>query len=476
MELRDYQARAIELLRQEIARGIKRPLLFLATGGGKGLIMSQITSDALAKGNKVLTVMRRREIIFQTVKNYKKYHNIDASVVMNGHSIDYEKPCQVASIDTIRARLKSGKIDFLKSFNICIVDEAHDSNAPSYQDFFTFMGDKYFIAFSATPFKIGKKPLKFWQSSVRPINAVELRDLGFLAPVKIFAPSTIKTDNVKISKGEFDQGQLVKNANAITGDIIKTYSEKANGLPAILFAINKEHSVSMSTMFNNYGIPAIHQDESNDSEERASAIAKLISGEIKVLCNINIFSTGVDVPCLHVGIMARPTMSEILWVQQVGRLLRPFLGKTCALILDHAGNTIRHGGPYRIRESCLESEQEKKENIEKQQVVTTCKFCFAVFDGSPQLCPECKMEIKKNKKQREVTKIIDGELVEFNDDACHINRKFEELKKISKEKSYKSMWAWFKIYDLYGNDIYNVLNVPPWAERILSARATTVKF
>lgn len=468
MMLRSYQELAIELARNKVKKDIKKIMFFLATGGGKGLIMSQLTHSSLKSGKKVLTVMRRREIIFQTIKNYKNYHGINASPIMAGMTgLDILNPCQVCSIDTIRSRIKNGSIDFIKDFDIVIVDEAHDTNSDTYQEFLSFMGDKLFLGFSATPFKINNKPLKFWQTTIKPIEPAELRDLGYLVKTRTFVPSKIDVTGVKTVAGDFNERQLLERASEskIIGDIVETYIKYGENKPAILFAINKAHSSMMAEAFRSAGIQATHQDESHNSKERAYAINALKAGEIKVLCNVNIFSTGVDIPQACVGIMARPTKSEILWIQQIGRLLRPYPGKDYAIILDHAANTERHGGAFDIRYSGLESEIGFAPK-EKQIKVYTCPKCFIVTEEKTNPCVSCGHISEPNDKNRDDDiKHKDGHLIEIEEHPIEI--KLRELTRQSELNKWKRSAKWFKLYNLFGEEIYKHTNVPFWMEQIL---------
>jgi len=399
--------------------------------------------------------MKRRELIRQTIKNYKKYHNIDASPLMNGEkNFNKDNPCQVCSIDTIRSRLPT--LDFLKLFDIILIDEMHDTGSNTYKKLFDFLGDKTYLGLTATPFGI----TKFWQSVVVPIQPFELRDHGFLSKVDVYVPSSqIDTTNIKKTSGEFNQTQLsaeVKKTK-IVGDIIKNYKDHGQGKPAILFAVCKDHSKLMAEKFNEIGIPAIHQDESNSSEDRDAAIKKLESGEIKVLCNVNIFSTGVDIPIATIGIMARPTMSDKLYVQQVGRLLRVHPDKEKAIIFDHAGNTQRFGLPYRPRAWYYEKE---KKQTEPEEEIKVCKKCFYSYDP-PGPCPSCGST--ETSKTRQI-KTEYGHLMLYKDDP--IINEFFYLRDLAKSKGWKHNAVFFKLYDKFSDSMLTSPVTPSWFRRL----------
>ena len=109
--LRDYQEKAIQDSRLLLQQKIKKIIIWLNTGAGKGLLMSAMVESAINKGLRVLSVMRRKDLIHQTVKNYFKYHQIDSGILMSNHSKNLDRSSLVSSIDTIRARLEN--LDFL---------------------------------------------------------------------------------------------------------------------------------------------------------------------------------------------------------------------------------------------------------------------------------------------------------------------------------------------------------------------------
>lgn len=471
-ELRDYQIKGKNLVRESILKGNKKVIYWLATGAGKGLCMADIAFSTLQKNKKVLTVMRRRELIFQTRDNYKKYYNIDSSIIMGKESgFNPDNPSQICSIDTIRARLN--KLDFLKQFDIVIVDEAHDTTSPTYQKFFEFMGDKLFIGFTATPFKTGNKYLEFWESCIQPIEPHELRDQNYLVPFRVFAPKMMDLTGIKtLSTGDYNNKQLFAMASEskIVGDIVETYKRYGRA-PAVLFAVNKAHSALMAHAFREANISATHIDESHNSDERQKAVQDLKDGTISVLTNVNVFSTGVDIPSIRTIIMARPTTSEILYVQQVGRGSRKHIGKEYCIVLDHAGNSInRFGLPYDPRESQLGSGTVKKSSEKSGSISKQCRECFAILEMSFSACPYCSAELKT---EREI-KVESGELEEITRTPVHVEfqkykTELSKLNAISISKNFKPYWKYFKLYDRFGDAVMKFekeLGIPSWIPKV----------
>lgn len=465
-KLRPYQIQGKDLVRDALLKGNRKIIYRLATGGGKGLCMADLVNSSLQKGKKVLTVMRRRELIFQTNENYQKYFGIKSSIIM-GREKGYnpELGSQICSIDTLRSRFH--KIGFLKRFDLIIIDECHDTTSPTYQKLFNFLGDKIYIGFTATPFRVGNKGLDFWDICIEPITPAELRDQGFLVPARVFAPSKMDLAGIKkASTGDYNNKQLFDMASdsRVVGDIVETF-KKFGRAPAVLFGVNKAHSALMAHAFREANISAVHQDESHSSVERKKAMQDLTSGEISVLCNVNIFSTGIDIPSIKTIILARPTTSKILYIQQVGRGLRPYINKDHCIVLDHAGNSSdRFGLPFDQHDPEMDSAQIKKSE-NSAPISKTCQECFAVLEIQLSDCPYCGATLKKereiNFESGELKEIKETPLIYFNKYKLELSR----LNAVAVTKNFKASWKYFKLYERFGDPIMQFsqeLGIPSW--------------
>jgi len=496
---RPYQEKGINLMRQAFMDGHRNILFFLATGGGKSVIFLHVVNN-LIQSMPTILIMRRRQIVLQAYRHFKK-HGIDASIVMaNDKRFDAKKDLQICSIDTVNSMLKRGKEAIFNRFKACVIDEAHDCTSDSYKRFLEYLSPSISIGLTASPFPVGNKVHDYWHCCVKPIEMHDLRKAGYLAPCKVLVPTDIDLSNIKTVSGEYHQGQLASkmSESSIVGDIVETYKKHGQNKPAILFAVNKDHSREMAESFNLAGIPAIHCDESTKQDDRDKAIENFQKGKIKVLCNVNIFSTGVDIPEAEIGIMARPTQSEILYIQQVGRLLRPYrLCGRCkkaydnsprcyhcghdrpqyikekALIFDHGNNISRFGSPYKVRMPALtqpaltqeEKEQRKRESA--QEIKTkVCKECFAAFMGHLSECPYCG---HTNEKRQRVIKNSEGKLVPY-DEFEEIKNRLHYYQRIMLEKNLKPNFPYFKIYEEFGDVVmkFNELKVPRFIPKIVN--------
>lgn len=492
MKLRWYQDKAMTLMRQAFADGHRKIMLWLATGGGKSILFITVISNFLKNNKKVILVMRRRQLVLQAHEHFKK-HGADSSVIMgNDKRFDKTKHLQICSIDTIARR----DISFMVDFDAVVVDESHDATSQTYKDFFAKLNTKIFIGFTASPFQVGKKTHDFWDCCVKPIEVAQLRDEGFLVDAQIFVAHEVDTSGIKTIAGDYQNKQLgeVMSELKIIGDVVDDYKEFGQGKTAICFAVNKNHGYTLKSAFLEEGIEAVFCDESTKQKERDGAIAKLreySKNKIPfILINVNIFSTGVDIPEAEVCILARPTKSEILYIQQVGRILRPYRRcgrckkgydnspacyhcgydkseyvKEHAIIIDNGGNILQHGSPFKARTAVLKEEDKKKKQDQEQEEFKekTCAGCFRSYIANLKSCPYC--DYRNEKVQREI-KRADGKTVPY-DEFAFMQRKLFELMHIRDAKSLGKSFPYFQLYRQFGDDVYQYpeLKVPSWIKK-----------
>jgi DNA repair protein RadD len=504
-QLRNYQSEGKNLLYRKIKEGKKKIIYWSPTGTGKGLAMSDIAKDITDKGKKCIVILRRRELIFQTRENFEKYHKHLPSVIM-GTEKGYLHWAfiQVCSIDTIRIRMKQGgEWDNLKTFDVIIIDECHDTNSPTYQTFFEWIDPdkiKVFIGFTATPFSIGGKPLLTWEDVVQPLTAAEARDRGFLVPDITYAPACqINLAGLELnSVGEYKEEDLFKRAteNELVGDIIQNWIDKGENRPTLLFGINKDHIRLMCAAFLARGINAMCVDDSTTSADRALIKEKSRKKEIQVVCSVGVLTTGADWPWLSCLILARCFVSSlVLYIQSGGRGLRPY--KVCAtcgteyggdpecfrcksviksfekvgcIIFDHGGNVIRHGLLYDDRKAKLAHKgyEDKSRNNEAPNIrISTCQNCFAIYSPILPCCPQCGVANKPSlviKEKSGELKLIDEETMR----KLQLNQCLSTLHELQIRKgwyNWKEAAVWFHLHKARGDLIFQFekeLGLPWW--------------
>ena len=192
------------------------------------------------------------------------------------------------------------------------------------------------------------------------------------------------------------------------------------------------------------GVAAEHLDGATPTEERDAILARLETGETRVVANCGVLCEGWDQPAVKCAILARPTRSTGLYLQQAGRILRPWNGQR-AIILDHGGCVLEHGLPQDDRNFSLQGTK-KKRNGKVSAPVRTCPSCFAVLPLCTRVCPECDTVLIE---QAEVPTEREGTLVEVHpDDLKRIE--LERLRSIADERGYKPGWVYYRFKEKFG--------------------------
>ncbi len=366
LELRPYQLGAIDDAREAFRHGARRLLMVAPTGSGKTVIASAIIHAAEKAGSRVAFLAHRRELITQTSDKLHRF-GVRHGIIQAGTPMRLGEKVQVGSVQTLVRRL-----DVLEQVELVIVDEAHHATAGAYQALLNFWGRARVMGLTATPWRLDGKGLgDLFDSHVIATTPGELFDQGYLAPVLYRTFHPIDTRGVAVTAGDFNVGALAGRAleKVVVGDVVSQYREGCAGKRAVLFACTVAHSKAMAQAFVDAGVPAEHVDGEMPGPERDAVLARLRAGATLVLCNVNICTEGWDLPELEVCILCRPTLSESLYLQMVGRVLRPHPGKTVARVHDHARLAI-YGHPYDEREFKPErTARVKRAAVEARRVV-----------------------------------------------------------------------------------------------------------
>lgn len=443
IQLRDYQETLIEGCRDVFRRGGNSVLIQLPTGGGKTMTSAFMVKRASDKGSVCWWLVHRREIIAQASKTFASL-GIDHGLIAGGHCTDIQKRVQVGSIQTIARRL--GKIP---DPDMIFFDEAHHMASGQYQAVFEEYPNAKKVGMTATPWRLDGRGLGRWFGDMVPGPSVSLLiDRGSLSPYRLFAPSTPDLGGVAIQAGDYKKDDLAKAMDkaSLVGNSVEHYLKLCRGKRAVAFAVNVEHSQHIAAQFNANGIRAEHVDGTMDAGSRDGAIQRFIAGETLVLTNCELFGEGFDVPAIEAVILLRPTKSLSLHLQQVGRALRPSPGKTEAIILDHAGNSLIHGLPDDDRDWTLADREKRKKGESASVAIKTCMECFHVYRPAPA-CPACGHTAEV--KGREIEH-VDGVLEEVDPAVLRAARKQEErraqslddLIQLGKQRGYKNPAVW----------------------------------
>ena len=436
--LRPHQERAIEMLRQSLGKGNKRVVLQLPTGAGKTRVAAEIALGARAKGRTVCFTAPAITLIDQTIAAFETDGVRGIGAIQAKHvRTDPFQPVQVASVQTLARRS-------LPHSDVVIVDECHLRHK-IISEWMRQEPGKTFIGLSATPWARGMGD--DWQDLVRPVSMQDLIDAGYLSPFRVFAPTHPDLSNVATVASDYHEGQLaeVMSDNRLVADVVQTWLQRARGLPTLVFAVNLAHAKVLCDQFAAAGVRMGYCEGDTDTVERQMMVRQMQRGEIAGIVNVGTLTTGfdADVRCV---VMARPTKSEMLFVQCIGRGLRTAPGKDHCLILDHADNHARLGFVTTIGHDALLTGKEKAEprNNEKGETLPReCPSCGAVKQRGP--CPACGFEPQR---QSEI-EYEEGQLVEIRPKAPkekgltmeQKQRWYSSLLAIARKRGWSDGWA-----------------------------------
>lgn len=414
MKLRPYQLAAIEGVRKNWR---SRPLLVAPTGSGKTTIAAAIAAQALAKGRTVLFVAHRVELLGQARERLPW-------------------GCEFASVFK-----RSG---FPKA-DILIIDEAHRAAAASYGKLIESHEWECVIGLTATPYRLDGQGLdKVFGSIVVVTTPRQLMDEGFLMEPRLFVGRTLPDLGTCKRRGaDYDPDALdeIMSDDGIVADVVDS-ARKHEG-PAIIFASGVAHS---KRLVEELGDRWAHIDAKTPAAERARILDDLKAGDLDGISNCQLLTEGWDFPAIRVCILARPTLSLSLYLQMVGRILRPYPGKARPIVLDHANNVITHGPPDAEVEFNLEGKPKRPKDAIPS--LSTCLECYAIFIAKVEggECPQCGA--KKITKPRTV-KATPGVMIEVDPAEVEAEWYARKLRAAIKQKCLVG-WARAKFKERFG--------------------------
>jgi hypothetical protein len=451
MELRDYQQQTIDQLRQSLQAGKKRPVVQAPTGAGKTIIAAAIVNMARKRGKKVIFAVPFLSLINQTVERFFQNSIFEVGVMQGDHGMtNPNMPVQVCSVQTL-ARRNIPKADLV------IVDECHNMfklydqwmNDPDWKDV-------PFIGLTATPWAKGMGKAGRWDDLIVCTTTADLIAKKTLSDFRVFAPAHPDLSGVQIVAGDYKIDQLasVMDRATLVADIIKTWLQRANGRPTVAFCVDRTHAKHVEQQFLASGVAAAYMDAFTKIDERDAIVARFKTGEVKVLCNVGVLTTGfdADVRCI---ILARPTKSEILYTQMIGRGLRQADGKDHCLILDHSDTTLKLGFVTDIHHDSLDDgTANRKTRTKSAPLPKECPQCTFLRPPRVSQCPACGFKPERTSQ----IECEEGDLYEIDRDRKAARKlPIEEKKRVYAEllrhaflRGYKNGWAYHAYKERFG--------------------------
>lgn len=405
LQLRPYQTDAVTAAMDGIERG-KNGVIVMPTGSGKSLVIAGIATAADAR---IIVLQPTKEILEQNARKLYDFGFRDIGIY--SASAGQKKRSQVtfATIGSIIT-----KLDQFRETDIIVVDECHlvNANGGEYQHLIDHFG-KPTIGLTATPYRMKAS----FQGSVveakflhrtRPrvfdhigyiVQNADLHEAGYLSPVEYvenedYDPYAIKLKSTGLN---YDEAALVAY-NRAKGICQKAADTVVGNLDQVrhflIFVASVEESQTIEGVLSRAGIRAAHIDGKTPKRERETILSAFQSGEIRVVTNVGVLTTGFDFPALDGVILARPTMSLPLYYQMVGRGVRCAPGKDACHIFDLCGNVPRFGRPEEYR---IESDDGRKHRLRSgKRYLTGINFVTG-------------QDLEKNRERRAAKQIASGD-------------------------------------------------------------------
>jgi superfamily II DNA or RNA helicase len=382
--LRTDQAAAIDNVRCAM-RETRRVVLQSPCGWGKTVVAGDIVRSARDKDKRALITVPMLSLVDQTVEALYAQGITEVGVIQANHaSTDWSKPVQVASVCTL---VRRGTIP---EAAVVIVDECH-----KWFKFFEkwFGGDAWrkvpIIGLSATPWLKG---LGAYFDKLVVGNTIE-RMIGekTLAPFRVYAPSHPDLEGVRTERGDYVEMDLVKRMNQpkLVADAVQSWKDLAEDRPTICFAVNRDHARQLAKEFEEGSVPSGYLDCETPAWERKELRRRFLSGDVKVVVNVDVIGLGVDWPEVSCVSYCRPTRSEMRFVQNIGRGLRIADGKTDLIVIDHSDTTMKLGFVSDIHHDELDDGQPKISSAPIVELPKECPKCHYLKAPRTATCPKC---------------------------------------------------------------------------------------
>ena len=346
LELREYQQEALRNLQAMRENKETIALLYQATGTGKTVTA---VMDAKSVGGRTLFVAHTMDLVNQAYQTFQSLWK-EASVGKFANSIkEINKDVVCGSIQSIALNLDIFKE---KDFDYIIIDEAHHATADTYQKVLAYFKPKFLLGLTATPERADDTNiLEIFKNTAHKLDIQTAVEIGALVDVRCIRIHTnidmtqVRFNSVQYNVRDLDVKICVTERNAL---IVKTWLDYVKDKRTVVFCASVKHAEQIAALFKEKGVSAEAVSGSMKTSERNELLAKFSKGELKVLCACDLLNEGWDCPETEVLFMARPTMSKVLYTQQLGRGMRLSEGKEYLMVFDFVDNASQYNMPYSI--------------------------------------------------------------------------------------------------------------------------------
>ena len=346
LQLKEHQREALQALEDMRKRHETIALLYHATGTGKTVTA---VSDARKFGKRTLFLAHTIELVNQA---YETFRNLwgEVSVGKFGDAVKERDAFIVCgSIQSVALHLELFHED---AFAYLIIDEAHHASAETYQKVLSYFKPEFTLGLTATPERADDTDIiEIFKNTAHKLDIQTAVEIGELVPVRCIRIHTnidltkVRFNSVQYNIRELESRIFVPERNTL---IVDTFMEYVSDKRTVIFCASVKHAEQIAAMIRERGVNAAAVSGSMKSSERKEMLAKFQKGEIKALCACDLLNEGWDCPETEVLFMARPTMSKVLYTQQLGRGMRLAEDKEFLMVFDFVDNASQYNTPYSL--------------------------------------------------------------------------------------------------------------------------------
>lgn len=345
-ELREHQEETLASLIKMREEGKTIALVQGATGSGKSAIG---VLDSKQVGKRVLFLAHTKELVEQGALNIEKlWNNVTVGrFYENFKDTDTHVIC--GSIQSVIRNLDQFKPD---DFGYLIIDECHHASAKSYTAILSYFRPSFNLGLTATPERAdGADLLEVFQTVAHKLDIKDAVETGVLCPVRCIRVKTniymsdVRINGFKYNALDLEQTIMIPDRNRL---IVDTYMEYAQGKSTVIFCTSVKHAEIIAGMLQDHGVKAESVSGSTNPAVHKQILKQYADKEIQVLCACDLLNEGWDSPITEVLFMARPTMSKVIYAQQLGRGMRTHEGKEFLMVFDFVDNANMFNCPYSL--------------------------------------------------------------------------------------------------------------------------------
>ena len=346
LELKEHQKSALKALEQMRDNSETIALLYHATGTGK---TTTAVLDAKRCGGRVLFIAHTQELVDQATKRFRELWT-NTTVGRYCEVIKQPRAHVVCgSVQSVALHLDEFKDD---EFDYLIVDEAHHAAADTYQKILSYFKPAFTLGLTATPERADDKSiLEIFKNTAHKLDIQTAVEIGELVPVRCIRIHTnidltkVRFNSVQYNIRDLESKIYVPERNRL---IVDTWMQYVRDKRTVVFCASVKHAQQIADLFREQGIKAAAVSGSMKQSERREFQEKFVNRDIQVLCACDLLNEGWDCPEIEVLFMARPTMSKVLYTQQLGRGMRLYEGKESLMVFDFVDNASQYNAPYSL--------------------------------------------------------------------------------------------------------------------------------